>query len=717
MILIGERRKKMSIREKGKSSILMILMLVAMALVLVPDIQVHAEDISGDIGDVDYTFTESDGKLKITLKTGSVYENAESNIIGKSQYGSEEKTDYPWNTRRDKIKTIEIIGKITQICDYAFADCINLESVTIPDTVKYIDSNAFENSGLESIKIPSGLKYIDNNVFKNCTRLKTVNFESYNPENYDATIWKSAFEGCTSLESITIPGCLCGIEDNAFKGCTSLKEVKFVENTDRPLYIDENAFEGCTSITKLELPGRTEYIRFEAFKNCSSLEYVNIKDSKWSLSIMGDSFSGCPLKTVYLPKRFIQKSNPFDVNNKKTIYHLYAPSEFYNFAKENGLEYEFQNGGRCGVTDETELKWYYDEDAKELVVTGNGKMADYPGMNAPWNTVAKNAEKITVEAGCANVGENAFYNLTKVKEVSLGDTVKTIGKGAFSGDTALTDVKLSKGLETIENEAFIGCTSLAKVDIPNSTVTIGDKAFYNCETLKEITIPDSVKNIGTDVVKNTAKDIEIKTTDGSVAADYAEKIGAKSSAKSTATLKAEAEAKKKAEEEAKKKAEEEAKKKADEQAKKKTLKKGESFTVAGFTYKVTKASTNSKTIGTVTLTKAAKKNLKKATIATTVKYNGIKYKITAIGPNAFKGQKKLTSVTIGTNVTNIGANAFNGCASLKTVTIKSTKITKVGAGAFKGINKKATIKVPKAKKKAYTKLLKNKGQAKTVKIK
>lgn len=65
----------------------------------------------------------------------------------------------------------------------------------------------------------------------------------------------------------------------------------------------------------------------------------------------------------------------------------------------------------------------------------------------------------------------------------------------------------------------------------------------------------------------------------------------------------------------------------------------------------------------------------------------------------------------------IGKNAFSGCGKLKTVTINSKKLKKVGANAFKGINKKATINVPKAKKKAYTKLLKNKGQAKTVKIK
>ena len=136
-----------------------------------------------------------------------------------------------------------------------------------------------------------------------------------------------------------------------------------------------------------------------------------------------------------------------------------------------------------------------------------------------------------------------------------------------------------------------------------------------------------------------------------------------------------------------------------------------------FSYKVTKAGTTGKTTGTVTLTKAKNKNIKNAVIGATVKIDGITYKITAIANGAFKNSKRLTSVTIGANVTSIGKNAFTGCGSLKTITIKGKSLKKIGANAFKGINKKATIKVPKAKKKAYTKLLKNKGQAKTVKIK
>lgn len=93
-------------------------------------------------------------------------------------------------------------------------------------------------------------------------------------------------------------------------------------------------------------------------------------------------------------------------------------------------------------------------------------------------------------------------------------------------------------------------------------------------------------------------------------------------------------------------------------------------------------------------------------------------KLKTIGANAFKNCKLLPKITIGSKVTKIGSNAFRKCAKLKSITIKSSKLTSktVGANAFKGIYAKATIKVPKAKLKTYTTLLKKKGVGKKVKI-
>lgn len=128
-------------------------------------------------------------------------------------------------------------------------------------------------------------------------------------------------------------------------------------------------------------------------------------------------------------------------------------------------------------------------------------------------------------------------------------------------------------------------------------------------------------------------------------------------------------------------------------------KAGTKYTVAGCQYKVTKAGAE------VSLIKTNKK-AKRVTIPAVIKVNGVTYKVTSIGAKAFNGNKKLTKITVGTNIKRISNNAFYKCKSLKTVTIKSVLLTKKAANkkAFKGVNKKMVIKVPKKVKKAYVKI-------------
>lgn len=140
---------------------------------------------------------------------------------------------------------------------------------------------------------------------------------------------------------------------------------------------------------------------------------------------------------------------------------------------------------------------------------------------------------------------------------------------------------------------------------------------------------------------------------------------------------------------------------------------------SGGKYRITKITKkNGKVVGgTVEYMAPYNKNAKLISATGKVKLAGVIFTVTSIAQNCGKGCKNLTKLVVGENVTNIGKNAFSGCSKLKKINIKTKKLKKVGANAFKGINKKATISVPKAKKKAYTKLLKGKGQAKTVKIK
>lgn len=189
---------------------------------------------------------------------------------------------------------------------------------------------------------------------------------------------------------------------------------------------------------------------------------------------------------------------------------------------------------------------------------------------------------------------------------------------------------------------------------------------------------------------------------------------------------------------------------------------GTKLTDAKAVYVVTKAEVKDRTVA---YANPVNKNIKSVSVPKTVTIDNITYKVTAIAPNAFKNCKKLTKVTMKSNIKIIGKSAFSGCnklntvvmssnvttignqafykcsalkkitipskvnkignqafykcKNLKNITIKTTKLTtkNVGSKAFKDIHSKATIKVPKSKLKAYKKLLKSKGVSSQAKIK
>ena len=123
--------------------------------------------------------------------------------------------------------------------------------------------------------------------------------------------------------------------------------------------------------------------------------------------------------------------------------------------------------------------------------------------------------------------------------------------------------------------------------------------------------------------------------------------------------------------------------------------------------------------GKVAFNKPVNKKVKSVSIPKSIKCKGKEYIVTEISANAFKGCKKLKTVTISKNINKIGKKAFYGCKKLKTVKIKTTKLKKgsIGKKAFSNIYKKPVFKCPKKKLKVYKKLIKKSGAAKSSKYK
>ncbi|MCR5222145.1 MAG: leucine-rich repeat domain-containing protein, partial [Lachnospiraceae bacterium] len=66
-------------------------------------------------------------------------------------------TRYPWYDDRDKVTSVVIGEGITSIGQYAFYDCYNFISVTIPESMKTIEALAFLDCSLKNVTIPEGV--------------------------------------------------------------------------------------------------------------------------------------------------------------------------------------------------------------------------------------------------------------------------------------------------------------------------------------------------------------------------------------------------------------------------------------------------------------------------------------------------------------------------------------------------------------------------------
>ena len=205
-------------------------------------------------------------------------------------------------------KGVKVIG------DRAFALCVSLTSINIPNCVTTIGDGAFENCvSLTSITIPNSVVtiigkpfylwhgnlyneskafiYEDHVLFnKNKTtlivyRAKEIN---YTIPNSVTTIGEHAFSDCDSLTSINIPNSVTIIGNSAFYGCKSLTSINIPNSVTT---IGNWAFSGCKSLTIINIPNSVTTIGESAFMDCKSLTNINIPNS---VTMIGNSaFSGC----------------------------------------------------------------------------------------------------------------------------------------------------------------------------------------------------------------------------------------------------------------------------------------------------------------------------------------------------------------------------------------------------------------------------------------
>ena len=354
-------------------------------------------------------------------------------------------------------KTVEVTYK--EYSNGTYSDYSG--GVVIPEQVQYneelyrvtsIGYSAFSGcSSLASVTIPESVTSIGNSAFSGCSSLASVTI----PESV-TSIGECAFEDCSSLASVTIPESVTSIGNRAFYGCSSLASVTIPEGVTS---IGDYAFYECSSLASVTIPESVTSIGNDAFLGCSSLESVNISDLSAWCRIDFEGYGANPLN--YAHNLYL---------NGALVTDLVIPEDVSEIKS-----YAF-SGGRC-ITSVTI--------PNSVTSIGDHAFNDCSSLAS-----------VTIPEGVTSIGGSAFWGCSSLASVTIPEGVTSIGYRAFDGCSSLASVTIPESVTSIGDFAFTGCSSLASVTIPEGVTSIGGSAFSGCSSLTSVTISESVTSIG-----------------------------------------------------------------------------------------------------------------------------------------------------------------------------------------------------------------------------
>ena len=200
---------------------------------------------------------------------------------------------------------------ITHIGDGAFSRNRFTTKISIPSTVTYIGSEAFNDCEKLELTKKDGISYLGSEGKPYAVMMKAENKEltTCTLPNGVISIERRAFEGCSSLTSVTIPATLTNVGYSVFEGCNRLTSIHYqgtlatwcgIESglqylmNGKTLYIGGKKLEGeiaipagvksipscafynCSDVTSITIPAGVTEIGSAAFYGCSNLTAVTI---------------------------------------------------------------------------------------------------------------------------------------------------------------------------------------------------------------------------------------------------------------------------------------------------------------------------------------------------------------------------------------------------------------------------------------------------------
>ncbi len=346
--------------------------------------------------------------------------------------------DYTFYEDGDTVYLVGYVGKDTaltlpnqynsknySINKYAFYECTDLTSVTIPDSVQSIDQYAFNQcTNLTSITLPFVGETKDGTSNTHFGYIFGASSYSYNSHYAPATlktvvvtggtsIGDYAFSGYAGLTNVTIPNSVQTVGYEAFKNCTNLTSITIPDSVQS---IGTRAFYYCTGLTDVTIPDSVQTIGNQIFYGCTNLTSVTIGSSVQSIG--NYAFEYC----YKLVEIYNLSSLPIRKGSTDYGYVGYYALDIYTALSETSK-----------LDSVDDYIFYEDGDTVYLIsYTGKDTVLTLPDQYNGKNY---------------GIYQRAFYNYTGLTSITIPGSVQSIGDLAFHQCTYLTDITFTGTME------------------------------------------------------------------------------------------------------------------------------------------------------------------------------------------------------------------------------------------------------------------------------
>ena len=455
-------------------------------------------------------FISGAGQQKVEAKTKVTYTLKKGTLTIKGKGAMPAKMKFRKNK---KIKKVIIKKGVTSVSYEAFALCKNLNSVTIPSTVKTIGIRSFYGTKISKITVPSKTKTIGQGAFGSCKSLKTIvmpgDFKLKLEEDTDDKLWYVTSDQ-SAVDTIT------------FNTKLKLANVSYLSANNLVVAKNDPSYQSIEGViyTKdgkgiVRVPQKRTELKIK--EGCTEFNMQSVLYN--STDSEGDEFNNCSkLKKIVIPSsvksinKIKYKTDRADACDMRVDTIEIAPKDF----DANSL-YALGSSLGKNITIESLMKLLPDQITYKdhMYITKDHGLLKYDGKDAnveipeeiTWiapeafyrNETLKN---VKLPSKITTIEENTFYGCSELEAVIIPDQVTMIGKSAFDECTVLKSVTFGKSLKVIKDHAFAS-VNIRNFTIPSGIQKIETGAFAGINQIGTVTFEGSTKYVATDAFMNS----------------------------------------------------------------------------------------------------------------------------------------------------------------------------------------------------------------------